>query len=283
MPQDKRDDSTGGRPGSAVAANNRAEFGVRDVVASYDRAASDLVPEYEGVSFEQVHAPVLDLLPESAASVLDVGAGTGRDAAWFADHGHGVVAMEPSSALRAAGTVRHDSPRIRWIDDRLPGIQKILRPQLSFDLIWLSAVWMHVPRSARTRAFRKLVSVLSAGGSMMVSLRLGPPPPGRPMEPATAAEIEALARQHGLQTVRVASHRFLSAQRCLLGNRLAAAHRSGFRPHSNGRGVRPDSNGSGFRPHSNGRGDMTSTLPGRQRMDYSTAVDGLPCTGDAEP
>ena len=103
-----------------------------------------------------------------------------------------MVAMEPSSALRGAGKVRHDSPRIRWTDDRLPAIQKILRPQLSFDLIWLSAVWMHVPRSARTRAFRKLVSVLSAGGSMMVSLRLGPPPPRRTWVPI------CLSGRHGV-------------------------------------------------------------------------------------
>ena len=61
---------------------------------------------------------------------------------------------------------------------------------------------MHVPPSARARAFRKLVSVMSPGGSMMLTLRQGPPPAERPMEPATAADVEVLARRHGLQTVR---------------------------------------------------------------------------------
>ena len=61
---------------------------------------------------------------------------------------------------------------------------------------------MHVPRSVRARAFRKLVSVMSPGASMMFSLRQEPPPLDRPMEPTTAAEVEELARRHGLQTNR---------------------------------------------------------------------------------
>lgn len=37
---------------------------------------------------------------------------------------------------------------------------------------------------------------------MMLTLRQGPPPAERPMAPATAADVETLARRHGLQTVR---------------------------------------------------------------------------------
>lgn len=184
----------------------RVEFEVRDVVAGYDTGARDLAPEYERISFDEVHAPVLDLLPDSAGCVLDVGAGSGRDAGWFAAQGYEVVAVEPSAKLRAAGKERHESPGIRWMDDALPALDKVLRSKLTFDIVWLSAVWMHVPPSTRSRAFRKLVSVMSPGGSIMVSLRHGAPPPRRPMEPATAAEIEALARRHGLQTIRSTRH-----------------------------------------------------------------------------
>ena len=192
-------------PGSG-SDSRHDRFGVRDVVASYDVGARTLVPEFERLSFEELHVPVLDLLPESAACILDVGAGSGRDAAWFAAQGHRVVAVEPSVELRSAGRVRHTSPDIRWMDDALPALDKVLRSKLTFDLVWLSAVWMHVPPSARARAFRKLVSVMSPGGSMMLSLRQGPPPPERPMEPATAAEVEMLARRHGLQTIRIETH-----------------------------------------------------------------------------
>ncbi len=145
---------------------------------------------------------MLDLHPDTAGCILDVGAGTGRDAAWFAANGHNVVAVEPSARFRAAGKERHRSSDIRWMNDTLPALEKVLRSKLTFDLIWVSAVWMHVPRSVRARAFRKLVSVMSPGASMMFSLRRGPLPLDRPMEPTTAAEVEELARRHGLQTIR---------------------------------------------------------------------------------
>ena len=194
-------------PSSSIARRDTAlteapEFRVADVVAEYDARAQALVPDYERFSFEEVHATVLDLLPERGACIMDVGAGSGRDAAWFASEGHRVIAVEPSIELRAAARERHSARDIRWIDDTLPGLEKVLRSKLTFDLVWLSAIWMHVPPTARTRAFRKLVSVMSPGGSMMMSLRRGPPPPGRPMAPVTATDIEILARRHGLQTVR---------------------------------------------------------------------------------
>ncbi len=52
----------------------------------------------------------------------------------------------------------------------------MFRTGLTFDLIWLSAVWMHVPSTSRQRAFRKMVTLLRPGGRIMMSLRQGPPP-----------------------------------------------------------------------------------------------------------
>lgn len=187
----------------ALLLSNRKDFRVRDVVAAYERAASDLIPQYERRSFEEVHALVLKLLPDAAGNVLDVGAGSGRDAAWFAARGHSVVAVEPSSRMRKKARLRHGDSKVYWMDDRLPTVDKVLRSRSSFDLIWLSAVWHHIPRGQRPRAFRKLVSLLNPGGSMMISLRQGPPTAGRPMQEAGAAEIEKLARQHGLNTTLV--------------------------------------------------------------------------------
>lgn len=193
-----------GREHHPDACRDQDLFTIRDVVASYSVGAPVLAPKYEGLPFEKVHASVLDLLPEVGDCVLDMGAGTGRDAAWFAANGCKVVAAEPSAGMRDAGKALHRSSDIRWMDDALPGLEKVLRSKLTFDLIWLSAVWMHVPPRVRARSFRKLVSVMGPGGSMMLSLRQGPPPRGRPMETATAADVEALARRHGLQTIRCA-------------------------------------------------------------------------------
>lgn len=210
-PDTRSEGSTGPRTSSPLSAQERSEydtaeypeFEVHDVVAGYDSDATALVREYEEVSFENVHAPVLKWLPRSPAWVLDVGAGSGRDAAWFAENGHHVVAIEPSRGLRAVGKARHRSSSIKWTNDELPALSKVVRSKLTFDLVWLSAVWTHVPPNSRRRAFRKLVSLMSPGGSMMLSLRHGPPPRGRPMHSAEPGEIEKLAQEHGLQIVGI--------------------------------------------------------------------------------
>ena len=203
MPAEIESGASRNSPGGISAASQSETFAVRDVVAAYDAGGRQFFDDYERLGFDGVHNQVLDLLPDDAGSVLDVGAGSGRDAAWFASQGHDVVAVEPSARMREQAMKRHGSSRIRWLDDRLPALEKVLKSKCSFDLVWVSAVWHHVPAGQRARAFRKLVSVLSPGGSMMVSLRQGAPAPGRPMQPASSAEIERLARRQGLQVVRV--------------------------------------------------------------------------------
>ncbi len=53
-----------------------------------------------------------------------MGAGSGRDAAWFAANGYSVVAAEPAAGMRRAGKALHSSPDIRWMDDALPAAEK---------------------------------------------------------------------------------------------------------------------------------------------------------------
>jgi SAM-dependent methyltransferase len=97
----------------------------------------------------------------------------------------------------------HSNSRIRWLDDQLPALESVLRTGMTFDLIWLSAVWMHVPPTSRQRAFRKLVTILRPGGWIMMSLRQGPPPDDRVMYDTHADEVVQLARSHGLAVIRV--------------------------------------------------------------------------------
>jgi SAM-dependent methyltransferase len=173
-------------------------------VAWYEANAAAVSARYEEVSAQAVHAWLLDLLPSLPAAVLDVGAGSGRDAAWLAARGYDVVAVEPWAAMRAAAQARHPEAGIRWLADRLPGLEHTLKTGLSFDLILLSAVWMHVAPIDRTRAFRKLITLLKPGGILAITLRHGPAEDARGMRPVSVAEIEALERKHGTFVVRLA-------------------------------------------------------------------------------
>jgi hypothetical protein len=57
--------------------------------------------------------------------------------------------------MRVEAQRRHPDPRIRWFEDRLPDLTSINRLGLAFDLIMLSAVWMHVPPITLSRASRR--------------------------------------------------------------------------------------------------------------------------------
>ena len=75
----------------------------------YDANARAACERYESVASARVHSWLKDLLPSKPATVLDVGAGSGRDAAWLAAEGYDVVAAEPSSGMRAPTPCRRST------------------------------------------------------------------------------------------------------------------------------------------------------------------------------
>ncbi|MFQ3622748.1 MAG: methyltransferase domain-containing protein [Acetobacteraceae bacterium] len=177
-----------------------------DTVGPYHRGFREFTEAYEAFGFADMHADSIPFLPPSPGLVLDVGAGSGRDAAWFAARGWDVVAVEPAEGMREEARRRHGAQPIRWLDDRLPALSVVHRLGLAFDLVWVSGVWMHVPPEDRRRAMRKLATLLKPGGRMVLTLRHGPAPPDRPMWPVDAHEVERLGLEFGL-ALRVATER----------------------------------------------------------------------------
>jgi SAM-dependent methyltransferase len=167
----------------------------------YADEAEELFRRYEGIPAADAHRAVLDLIPVAPSRVLDIGSGTGRDAAWFASMGHRVVAVEPTDEMRLPAMTLHPSPGIEWLDDSLPDLALLRTRGESFDLIMLTAVWMHLDPRQRQRAMPNLSSLLGEGGVMIMKVRHGPVPPGRRMFEIPAEETVALARMHGLHPV----------------------------------------------------------------------------------
>jgi len=164
----------------------------------YDAHAPQLAATYESLEAARLNAWLRDSLPAAPACVLDVGAGSGRDAAWLASLGFDVVAVEPSAKMVQEARHFHPESPVHWIEgDALPGLERTLRRGQAFDFILLSAVWMHVPPTDRPRAFRKLVSLMKPGARMAITLRHGPGAPGQSVHEVSVAEIEALCRDHG--------------------------------------------------------------------------------------
>lgn len=166
----------------------------------YEKHAREVAASYESLDAEKLLRWLRDYLPAEGGRVLDVGAGSGRDAAWLARRGHQVVAVEPSPAMRVEAGKYHESLDIQWEDEQLPNIPKA-SSQGPYDLILLSAVWMHVAQVQRKRAFRKLINLLAPGGTLAITLRKGPEIPERGIHEVTAEELESLSYDHGAVVV----------------------------------------------------------------------------------
>lgn len=166
------------------------------VVAWYDAHALELADGYEGLDAAQTHPELFAMLRGATGlQVLDVGAGTGRDAAALAGLGHHVTAVEPSSAMLRLAKALHPGQDVRWLQDAMPGLRKVGG---TFDVLLLSAVWMHVPPAERPAAMSRLADLSAPKGRIYMTLRLGPGDVSRGMWSVTADEVKRLASTRGL-------------------------------------------------------------------------------------
>lgn len=171
----------------------------------YSTHAEKLADQYNSVAFEKVHQEWLTEIPEKGF-VLDIGAGSGRDARFLAAKGLSVVAVEPADGIRERAQQYVVNQPIHWLNDKLPELAQVFSLQTKFDLILLSAVWMHIAPSERERCIRKLSSLLKANGKIIISLRHGACHDERTMYKVSADELAGFARKFGL------SFRLLSEQ-----------------------------------------------------------------------
>ena len=167
----------------------------------YAEDADRLAANYEARTFEAVQCEVLHLIPSQPSRVLDIGAGTGRDATALASRGHRVTAMEPTAELRAYGQRVHAAAAIDWIDDALPDLAILRAAGTPFELVMATAVWMHLDAAERATAMRNVAALVAPSGQFILSLRYGPVPPGRRMFAVPPEETIAQAAESGLSPV----------------------------------------------------------------------------------
>ncbi len=163
----------------------------------YSKNADSLCFQYDSLSFEQVHGSWKRFWPISEDKVLDVGAGSGRDAKWFLDQGCEVFAIEPSEEMRLRGQ-KLTGEAVSWIDDSLPSLSTLEKLGIQFDLILVSAVWMHLAPTYRERAFRKLSNLLAPHGKLVISLRHGEFSDGRKNYRVSVEELEQFSKASAL-------------------------------------------------------------------------------------
>lgn len=180
--------------------------GESPILERYRANARALGARFDGLSSAALYEPVADYLPSQSSLILDVGAGSGRDAAWLAGQGHRVVAVEPVAELKRGAVGADVAGAVEWVEDTLPALVALRGREGTFDLILLSGVWHHVADALRPQAFARLAALLGRRGRVILSLRHGAGEDGELIFACDADRTIAEARAAGLAAVhRVAA------------------------------------------------------------------------------
>lgn len=161
------------------------------ILATYDRGAETFGEEYARVTTPQVLGGLIERLPDFRA--LDLGCGTGRDAKWLAEQGFIVDAVDGSEGMLEEAMTRNSDPHVTYFKDLLPEIQNVRAKGEKYDVILLSAVWMHMKPEERAVALRHISDVAKPGAVIFISLRHGKGPEDRPMFEVSADELKRMA------------------------------------------------------------------------------------------
>ncbi|QDO84133.1 class I SAM-dependent methyltransferase [Shewanella psychropiezotolerans] len=180
----------------------------------YNEHADDLAEQYLSKPFEEVHASWLPHLnsilnpseQKAKLSFLDIGAGVGRDVKYLAEQTTvnrevEVYAVEPAQGLTAFGLKLTQGLNVTWLDDALPALARLTSLDSRFDLILLSAIWMHIPPQERADSVRTLVKLLAPNGKLVITLRHGPCSDERQMFQVNDKELKQLAENVGLTVI----------------------------------------------------------------------------------
>jgi SAM-dependent methyltransferase len=176
----------------------------KENIAIYHEQANGFFNLYESLQFENVHADWLPLLPNGGYA-LDIGAGSGRDAAKLAARGFNVIAIEPATALLTLAQCAHTAANIRWFNDSLPLLAAIPKSQ-TFDLILLSAVWMHLTPKQQADSWPQLIKRLKPEGLLVFTLRMGEFNDGRSSYTVNPQQLTETAYTNGLTLLKASTN-----------------------------------------------------------------------------
>lgn len=186
----------------------------------YEERSESLLRKYEQVGFEDVHADLFGLIDGMTGSALDVGCGSGRDAAWLARRGWQVTAVDPSAAMLAGARRLHRSLRIRWMQDRLPKLTKVANLDARYDLVLLSAVWMHIPEMLQAESAATIARLTAQGGIVNFTIRSGGSEPERGFHDTDVGLLGATLAGYGIRPVHNVDDDDIFAREGVVWNKL---------------------------------------------------------------
>lgn len=133
----------------------------------YEEEANSMAAVYEAVDVRPIMTPILEYLPETGR-LLEIGCGSGRDAAFFLKQGYEVTGLDGSEAMLREAASYHPELMGRLLRHELP--EPLPFDAGFFDVVTSMAVIMHLQESALPAVFEEIARVLALGGAVAYSV-----------------------------------------------------------------------------------------------------------------
>ena len=141
-------------------------------ISYYDKNAQTLANRYEGADMNYTHRNLLRYLPEGG-KVLEIGCGSGRDAAFLLNHGFDITACDASSEMLSTAIAHHPelSKRIHHASIPFSNEDSLLFQR--FNAVVLIATVMHISDQDLFECAYQLRQLLTPDGIVLISTSLG--------------------------------------------------------------------------------------------------------------
>ncbi|WP_369790640.1 class I SAM-dependent methyltransferase [Rouxiella sp. WC2420] len=136
-------------------------------LATYDQQAADYAEEWESQPIgNDLHETIKTFFTQGPT--IDVGCGSGRDAAWLNANGYPTVGVDASTGLLLEAHRHH--PELTLFYSALPELTGVVEE--SFENVLCETVIMHLPIDLIEPSVHKLLNLLKSQGILYLSWRV---------------------------------------------------------------------------------------------------------------
>ncbi len=138
---------------------------VAKTIATYDEMAALSAARQEQKLMTEDLDAFIKLVPP-ASSILDLGCGSGRDTAYFHEHGFAVLGVDLSQGMLDEARRLHPEILLRKMDMR-----QLDMNDESLEGVWARASLLHLPKTDVVVTLKEIFRILKPGGIFFVSVK----------------------------------------------------------------------------------------------------------------
>ena len=133
----------------------------------YENNAKHLSQRYESAKVDHIHSLLLKTFP-SKSYLLEIGCGSGRDAAFMYRNGYDILAIDGSREMIAEAKQCH--PELAGCLEVMKIPDELHFEPSFFDGVYCIATLMHLDKSGIDQTIEKVATILKAGSKFLFSV-----------------------------------------------------------------------------------------------------------------